>query len=235
MKISIRDIMFTLVIVATLSGLFYGYKKINEKINAVRVITETNYNGLNFISSGMSLDEQRLRKVLQTERIIAHYNSKLKPEFVHSLAIIIVDASSRYPNIDHLMLCALIAQESKFNPNAVSRAGAKGLTQIMDGTAEMISWRFTWNYYDGIALDPEKNVLMGAWYLDRMIAENKGNVEYALAYYNGGYKYGSLYKMNKIAAGTEFVPDETKQYPGKVFKHYDFMKKTFKFELTNNG
>ncbi len=236
-KLSLRDVLclsaFTLI-VALCCYLIYDNREIKQGLT-------DNSENLNVLSSGMSLDESRLRKVMQTEKIAHYYNPTLKPEFVHSLAISIVDGSSRYPNIDHLLLCALIAHESKFRPDTISPAGAKGLTQIMDETAEWISLRFTWTYYDGIAYDPEKNVLMGAWYLSRMIDFNRGNVEYALACYNGGPKYGSIYKLSRSgklsSEQLEIVknlPNETNKYPGKVFKEYEFIKRKFKFNLTQS-
>lgn len=230
-----KDLVVGVGILALLLFCFDLYK---NNVRMREQLSET-FQSIHFISSGMSLDESRLRKVLQTEQIIKHYNPSLKSEFVHSLAISIVDAASRYENVDHLILCALIAQESRFDPNAVSPVGAKGLTQIMDGTAEMISWRFTWTYYDGIAFDPEKSVLMGAYYLSRMIDLNKGDVKVGLAYYNGGYKYGAIYKLKhrskslneeeKILISN--LPKETAEYPHKVLKHLDFVKEKFKFNL----
>lgn len=191
--------------------------------------TEANRTSINYVSAGMSLSEKRLRQVLQTEQIIRHYNPSLKPEFVNSLAMIIVDAASKYPNLTHLDLCALIAIESRFIPQDTSRKGAKGLTQIMDQTAEFICNRFAWGYTDGISFDPEKNVLMGAFYLNYLLEWNKKDKEVALANYNGGYKYSEAYKLLKAGDSTVFVPEETLEYPKKFQKTLDFISHKFAF------
>lgn len=197
--------------------------------------TEANRTSINYISAGMSLSEKRLRQVLQTERIIGFYNDTLKSEFIHSLALIIVDAASKYPNLTHLDLCALIAIESRFNPNALSKMGAKGLTQIMDQTAEFICNRFAWGYVDGIAFDPEKNVLMGAFYLNYLIEWNKKDKEVALANYNGGHKYSVAYKLLKSGDSSVFVPQETLEYPQKFSNTLNFLSKKFAFTLQEDS
>ncbi len=121
-------------------------------------------NNINFISSGMDLNEKRLRSILQTEKIITDYNIKyknnLKPELIHSISTWIVDCSSKYPNINHILLLSLFIHESHLNPKAISPVFCKGLGQILDGTCKQICYRFGWQYYDSIAFNPEKNILM---------------------------------------------------------------------------
>ena len=71
-----------------------------------------------------------------------------------------------------------IAHPDLPNPRAVSHAGAKGLMQLMDGTAK----RF------GVAnsFDPRQNIEGGTKYLRFLLTHFKGNVELALAGYNAG-------------------------------------------------
>jgi soluble lytic murein transglycosylase-like protein len=72
----------------------------------------------------------------------------------------------------------MIAQESAGNPHAVSRAGAKGLMQLMDGTARDMGAR---NVFD-----PRDNVLSGTRYMRQLLDRFDGNVQLALAGYNAG-------------------------------------------------
>jgi Rod binding domain-containing protein len=90
---------------------------------------------------------------------------------------IIDEASSRY-DVDSSLVAAMIAQESAGNPHAVSRAGAKGLMQLMDGTARDMGAR---NVFD-----PRDNVLSGTRYMRHLLDRFDGNVQLALAGYNAG-------------------------------------------------
>ncbi|WP_417242737.1 lytic transglycosylase domain-containing protein [Celeribacter sp.] len=80
----------------------------------------------------------------------------------------------------------LVQQESGWNPNARSHAGATGLAQLMPGTAQLLGVNIN---------DPEQNLSGGARYL-RMMYEKFGNWRLALAAYNAGpqavEKYGGV-------------------------------------------
>ncbi|WP_417269849.1 lytic transglycosylase domain-containing protein [Celeribacter sp.] len=80
----------------------------------------------------------------------------------------------------------LVQQESGWNPNAVSHAGAKGLAQLMPDTARLLGVNIN---------DPAQNLSGGARYL-RMMYEKFGTWRLALAAYNAGpqavEKYGGV-------------------------------------------
>ena len=86
-------------------------------------------------------------------------------------------AAARY-GIDPAVLHGLIQQESGFDPEAQSSAGAAGLTQLMPGTASSL----------GVAnpLNPAESIEGGARYLSQMMNQFGGNTADALAAYNAG-------------------------------------------------
>lgn len=80
-------------------------------------------------------------------------------------------------NISPALLSALVWQESRWNPQAVSPKGAMGLAQLMPATARDLGVN---------PADPAANLIGGARYLRMLLDQFDGNVEKALAAYNAG-------------------------------------------------
>jgi soluble lytic murein transglycosylase-like protein len=89
-----------------------------------------------------------------------------------------ITAAAKANGIDPALLAGLIKQESGFNPNAGSGAGARGLTQLMPATAAGL----------GVTnvLDPAQSIQAGAKYLKAQLDTFGGDVTKALAAYNAG-------------------------------------------------
>jgi soluble lytic murein transglycosylase-like protein len=99
-----------------------------------------------------------------------------------------INAAAASNGIDPALLKGLVSQESGFNPNAQSGAGAVGLTQLMPGTASSL----------GVTnpLDPAQSLQGGAKYLREQLDRFGGDETLALAAYNAGpgavQKYGGV-------------------------------------------
>lgn len=88
--------------------------------------------------------------------------------------------------VDPYVAAGLIRQESVFNPNAISRVGARGLMQLMPATGQQISRRQGIGAITAADLyNPSINIKLGMSYLAQMLGEF-GRVEYAAAAYNAG-------------------------------------------------
>ena len=89
--------------------------------------------------------------------------------------------------LDDALVHAVIRQESEFYPKAISRAGARGLMQLMPATAKEVSKGLQLIYErDRLIEEPTYNIRLGRAYLAEMIARYDGSVTMALAAYNAG-------------------------------------------------
>lgn len=85
------------------------------------------------------------------------------------------------------MVLAIARRESEFDPAVVSHAGARGLMQLMPGTAREVSgWLDIAYSHDGLTEDPAYNARLGSTYLARLAERFDGNVVMMSAGYNAG-------------------------------------------------
>ena len=135
-----------------------------------------------------SVEEQKnfngvLQNVMNTQNTPA-VSEEERTSFVEDIDYIIKEKADKY-NLDESLIKAVIKAESGFNPNAVSKAGASGLMQLMPGTARGLGVEDIF--------DVEQNIEGGAKYLRGMLDRFDGDKSLALAAYNAGKKKKKRY------------------------------------------
>ena len=88
--------------------------------------------------------------------------------------------------LDPYLVAALIRQESTFNPRVRSRAGARGLMQLIPATGRQVARQERRRYRTRDLYNPEINIRYGTRYLKDILGRFNGRVDYALASYNAG-------------------------------------------------
>ncbi len=121
----------------------------------------------------------------------------------------IIQKISEKHDFDPALIKAMVMAESSYNPEAVSKRGARGLMQLMPGTAESFGVEDCFN--------PEQNISAGVRYLKKLYKKFNGDICLAVAAYNAGITHVRKHKG---------VPPfkETQNYVQKVFHYYKYYK-----------
>ncbi len=132
--------------------------------------------------------------------------------------------------IEKAMVFALSRQESEFDPNAGSSAGAQGLMQLMPGTAKQIARQYRLPYaVSKLKGDPSYNVKLGAAHLADLVEDFGGSYIMTLVGYNAGPRRSRewIEEFGDPRGGqvdpvdwVECIPfEETRQYVQKVMQN----------------
>jgi soluble lytic murein transglycosylase-like protein len=119
---------------------------------------------------------------------------------------LIVRVAKRY-KVDSDLVKAIIMAESNFNNKATSKKGARGLMQLMPGTAKLLGVRDIFN--------PEQNIDGGVKHFKNLLVQFEGDVTLALAAYNAG-----SIKVRKYNGVPPYKA--TRYYIKKVFEYYEY-------------
>jgi len=128
------------------------------------------------------------------------------------------------------LLFAITRQESAFERDAVSRAGARGLMQLMPATASFVANKMQLPFSaDRLTADGIYNILLGRAYLETLIEDFGGSYALAIAAYNAGpgrvrqwlHDYGDPRGGNiDMVDWIEMIPiNETRNYVQRVLEN----------------
>ncbi len=156
-------------------------------------ISEPQADATNVAAKSLAISPTGLKKATSQKAVVEKYHD-------------IIATAAADNNIDPNLVKAVIMQESGGNPNAISSKGAKGLMQIMDGTAKML----------GVTdpFDIKQNIEGGVKYLAGLIKKFEGDIQKALAAYNAGP--GAVQKYGGIPPY-----DETTDFVNSVMSHFN--------------
>jgi soluble lytic murein transglycosylase len=132
------------------------------------------------------------------------------------------ERNSLSPHLIH----AIIREESSYRPDALSRAGAIGLMQLMPFTGNHLSKKAGLADYSTRSLyEPGTNITMGSLYLKKLIEGNKGNLLLAIASYNAGpdvvSSWASRFGSGEMDEFIERIPyRETRNYVKRVLRSH---------------
>jgi soluble lytic murein transglycosylase len=143
-----------------------------------------------------------------------------------------VTAAAQGAGVDPFLVAAVVREESSYHPRAVSRAGARGLMQLMPATARPLAAHQGLTFGGGDLLDdPQANVQMGAAYLAGLLREF-GDPRLAIAAYNAGpgrvRGWLKARRATDLEAWVELIPfDETRAYVKRVVQSWEQYRRIY--------
>ena len=144
---------------------------------------------------------------------------------------VIRDVAGSY-HFDPRLFHALVREESNFNPTITSHAGARGLSQLMPGTAREVAGWLRMSVDDTKLNDPRLNARLGSRYFESLTKTHKGSPFLALAAYNAGAgrvqqwieRFGNIPSDEYV----ERIPfKETRHYVKRVMGTWQLMSWSF--------
>jgi soluble lytic murein transglycosylase len=137
----------------------------------------------------------------------------------------LVREQAKRQGLDPFLVTALIREESAFAPRAVSRAGARGLMQLMPQTAEQVAREHNLALGPAPLESPDVNVRLGTIHLADLIRDNGSSISLAVAGYNAGQQQVRRWRDRfGFTDEEEFTEDisyaETRNYVKRVLGSY---------------
>jgi soluble lytic murein transglycosylase len=137
-----------------------------------------------------------------------------------------VEDTAQEFGLDPSLLYAIMREESRYDPEAISMSYAQGLMQIIPSTRDWIAEKAGIEVEPVEIFRPDLNIRLGAWYLRHLLDYFDGDLEYAVAAYNGGPGNVNAWRENVlIAEKADFFrwigSGQTREYLPKVLLSYE--------------
>ncbi len=180
-------------------------------VSLLKAISQKNKNTNNYQQQNNSYNSINNLETLNNTQNSIKIESTNKDKTINERIDSAISISSKKYGVDENLIRAIIKVESNFNPNTVSKAGAKGLMQLMPENCKDLGISDPFNI--------EQNIDGGTRHIKEYLDKYNGDVEMALMAYNGGptrmarrgvKSINDIYKM----------PKETQNYVPKVMKYY---------------
>lgn len=181
------------------------------------------------VEAGLDFQSRRRRLLLGMRNHVLRVNPRVSLADAYRYAELAMDACEKYPAVDPLLLLAIGAVESGYDPLARSPADARGLYQIWPSTGRLLVRALGWDYDDATLFDPAKNTEAAALYLDILFATYR-DPQMVLAEYNGGPVNAGYYR-----AGFERLAAETRSYVPRVLELHARLQEEFAKRLEQPG
>ncbi len=143
--------------------------------------------------------------------------------------------------LDPYLVAGVIRQESIFNPDCRSHAGAQGLMQIIPSTGKRLSRQADLKGFENAHLwDPDLNIQLGTLYLANLVEQYQGDLTRVLAAYNAGEKAVEKWeKRFPHMERDEFVEmityKETRNYVKLVVRNREMYRRIYPTDINPDG
>jgi len=165
----------------------------------------------------LRLEKEEIKKIIifsSDDHVAERFNNSFRNTPAHSMSLntaptpydYLIHKEARRNNLDPALVKAVIKAESNFNPYDISCKGARGLMQLMPGTARLLGVKSIFS--------PEENIRGGTRFLRDMMDQFDGDWEKALAAYNAGP--GAVKKYRSVPPYRE-----TRSYVDIVQRYYN--------------
>jgi soluble lytic murein transglycosylase len=145
--------------------------------------------------------------------------------------------AARAQGLPASLVFGIVHQESGFDPAAKSRSGARGLMQIMPATGKELARRLKMSYSTERLYEPDYSLRLGTTYFRQLLGQFGGEVELALASYNGGPgRIGRLWRAHGPERGLDlFLEDLYLEEPRDYVKRIVVLAESYRSLYSDLG